>query len=93
MSVENPAYFDLKTVSLMRETLDDACACLRPQERETTSRTVLADAILALAAQGERNPERLIGASLAAASNIHKADAANALRSPFRYRRSFSIVL
>jgi len=65
MSVEKPAYFDLKTVSLMREALDDAWACLRPQERETTSRTVLAEAILALAAQGERNPDRLIDAALA----------------------------
>jgi hypothetical protein len=76
MSLEKPAYFDLKTVSLMREALDDAWACLRPQERETTSRTVLAEAILALAAQNERNPDRLIDAALAAASNRRKADAA-----------------
>ena len=34
LGVEKPAYFDLKTVSLMRETLEDAWACLRPQERE-----------------------------------------------------------
>jgi hypothetical protein len=75
MSVEEPTYFDLKTVFLMRETLDDAWACLRPQERETTSRTVLAEAILALAAQGERNPDRLLDAALTAASNRRKADA------------------
>jgi hypothetical protein len=76
MGVEKPAYFDLKTVSLMRETPDDAWAYLHPQERETTSRTVLAEAILALAAQGERNPNRLLDAALTAASNRRKADAA-----------------
>ena len=76
MGVETPAYFDLKTVSLLRETLDDAWACLRPQEREATSRTALAEAILALAAQGERNPDRLIDAALTAASDRRKADAA-----------------
>ncbi len=76
MGVEKPAYFDLATVSLMRETLEDAWACLRPQERETTSRTQLAEAILALAAKGERNPDRLLDAALMAAGNRRKADAA-----------------
>ncbi len=76
MSIEKPAYFDLKTVSLMRETLDDAWFCLRPRERETTSRTILAEAILASAAQGERNPDCLIDAALTAAGNRRKADAA-----------------
>ena len=75
MGIEKPTYFDLKTVSLMREALDDAWACLRPQERETTSRTALAEAILALAAQGERNPDRLLDAALTAAGNGSKADA------------------
>jgi hypothetical protein len=37
---------------------------------------LLAEAILALAAQGERNPDRLLDAELAAASNSRKADAA-----------------
>ena len=60
MDTEKPTYFDLKTVSLMRETVDDVWVCLRPQERETTSRSVLAEAVLALAAQGERNPDRLL---------------------------------
>ncbi len=76
MGVESPAYFDLKTVSLMREALDDAWACLRPHERATTSRSLLAEAILALAAQGERNPDRLIDVALAAAGNKPNSDAA-----------------
>ena len=47
MDPKKPAYFDLETVALLRETLDDAWACLRPQERATTSRTQLAEGILA----------------------------------------------
>lgn len=68
MDAKKPAYFDLDTVSLLRDVLDDAWACLRPQERATTSRTILAEGILTLAAQGERNPDRLIDAALMAAS-------------------------
>ena len=60
----------------MREVLDDAWAYLRPQERATTSRTQLAEEILAAAAQGERNQDRLIDAALIAVGNQRKADAA-----------------
>jgi hypothetical protein len=76
MDPKKPAYFDLETVALLRETLDDAWACLRPQERATMSRTQLAESILALAAEGERNPDRLLDAALLAASNLRQADAA-----------------
>jgi hypothetical protein len=76
MDEKKPVYFDLKTVSLLRDALDDAWACLRPQERETMSRTQLAEGILALAAEGERNPDRLIDAALMAASSLRHADAA-----------------
>ena len=75
MDQKKPAYFDLETVALLRETLDDAWACLRPQERATTSRTQLAEGILALAAEGERNPDRLIDAALMAAGSLSKAQA------------------
>ncbi len=78
MGVEKPVYFDLETVSLMRETLDDAWACLRPQERATMSRTQLAEGILALAAKGERNPDRLLDAALMAVGDPRNADAAGA---------------
>ncbi len=76
MDEKKPAYFDLETVALLRDALDDAWACLRPQERATTSRTQLAEGILALAAQGERNPDRLIDAALMAVGNRREADAA-----------------
>ena len=76
MDEKKPAYFDLETVALLRDALDDAWACLRPQERATTSRTILAEGILALAAQGERNPDRLIDAALMAVGNRREAEAA-----------------
>ena len=76
MDKKKPAYFDLETVALLRDALDDAWACLRPQERATTSRTQLAEGILALAAQGERNPDRLIDAALMAVGNRREADVA-----------------
>ena len=75
MDPKKPAYFDLETVALLRETLDDAWACLRPRERATTSRTQLAEGLLALAAEGERNPDRLIDAALMAAGSLSKAQA------------------
>jgi len=53
------ASFDPETLSLLRQTLDDAWKSLTPVQRATTSRTVLAERILKLAAKGERNPERL----------------------------------
>jgi hypothetical protein len=61
---KQPVSFDPETVSLLRETLDDAWGCLRPEQRATTSRTLLAEGILKLAAKGERNPERLRRAAL-----------------------------
>ena len=35
MDPMKPGNFDLETVALLRETLDNAWACLRPQERAT----------------------------------------------------------
>ena len=75
MDQNEPVYFDLETVALLREALDDAWACLRPQERATTSRTQLAGGILALAAEGERNRDRLIDAALMAAGSLSKTQA------------------
>ena len=76
MDPKKPEYFDLETVALLRETLDDAWACLRPQERATMSRTQLAEGILALAAEGERNPDCLLDAALMAAGNTSRVHAA-----------------
>jgi hypothetical protein len=51
---KEPVYFDLDTVALLRDALDDAWACLRPDQRATVSRTLLAEGILKSAAKGER---------------------------------------
>lgn len=64
MKSEKPVYFDIDTVLLLRETLEDAWACLRPEQTATTSKTLLAERILKAAAKGERDPERLIDAAL-----------------------------
>jgi hypothetical protein len=63
---KQPVSFDPETVSLLRETLDDAWGSLRPEQRAMTSRTLLAEGILKSAAKGERNPERLRHAAFTA---------------------------
>ncbi|HKA77369.1 MAG TPA: hypothetical protein VKD19_09705 [Pseudolabrys sp.] len=60
-----PAYFDLETVALLREILDDAWASLRPEQQATMLKTTLAERILNLAARGERDREQLLDAALA----------------------------
>ena len=59
-----PGQFDLQTVALLRETLDQAWASIRPEQQVNLNRTLLAEGILKLAAQGERNPHRLLDAAL-----------------------------
>jgi hypothetical protein len=66
MAVKESMYFDLKTVALLKESFDDAWACVPMEQRATTSRTLLAEGILRSAAKGERDPERLIDAALVA---------------------------
>ena len=61
---EKPAYFDLETIALLRETLEDAWASLRPEQRAATFKTTLAERILKLAAEGERDRDRLLDAAL-----------------------------
>lgn len=60
MNPMKPASFDLDTVALMRETLDEAWARIHPQHRATA----LAVRILETAAEGERDPQRLLDAAL-----------------------------
>ena len=43
MDEREPVYFDLETVALLRETLDDAWACLRPEQQAKMLRTTLAE--------------------------------------------------
>ena len=66
MDTKEPVYFDIDTVLLLRETLDDAWVCLRPEQRATMSKTLLAERILKSAAAGERDPQRLLDAALMA---------------------------
>jgi hypothetical protein len=65
VSDNQPIQFDLDTVLFLRETLDDAWACLRPAQRATTTRSELAERILKTAARGERNKKRLVDAAVA----------------------------
>ena len=51
--------FDAETVTLLRETLEDAWSCLRPEQQATMQKTALAERILKSAAQGERDRYRL----------------------------------
>ena len=60
------ANFNPETVSLLRAVLDDAWACLPPEQRATTSQSILAEGILKLAAEGGRNPKCLRDAALMA---------------------------
>jgi len=61
---ETPLYFDPETVAILRETLDDAWACLRPEQQATMLKTTLAERMLKSAAQGERDRDRLRDAAL-----------------------------
>ena len=61
---KEPTYFDLETVALLREVLEDAWALLRPEHRATMLKTALAERILKSAAQGERDRDRLLDAAL-----------------------------
>jgi hypothetical protein len=64
MDVRQPAYFDIETVSILKETLENAWASLLPDQRATMTRSLLAERILKAAADGERDRERLFDAAL-----------------------------
>ena len=61
---KKPAHFDLKTVALLRETLDEAWDAIPPEQQAGMLKTTLAERILKSAADGERDPERLRDAAL-----------------------------
>ena len=64
MVSKEPVYFDPETVSALREILDDAWARIPHAQQATMQKTTLAERILKLAAQGERDRERLLDAAL-----------------------------
>jgi hypothetical protein len=61
---ETPVYFDPETVAILRESLDNAWASLRPEQQAAMLKTTLAGRMLKSAAQGERDPDRLRDAAL-----------------------------
>ena len=61
---ETPMSFDPETVALLKETLEDAWAALRPEQQATMQKTALAERILKSAADGERDRKRLRDAAL-----------------------------
>jgi hypothetical protein len=67
MSIKEPVPLDLKTVSVVKEVLEDAWYSLSAEQQATISKTVLAERILQSAAKGERDRERLLAVALEAA--------------------------
>ena len=54
------AAFDPETIALLRAVLDEAWDSLNAQEQAQSSKSLLAERILHLAATGERDPVRLL---------------------------------
>jgi hypothetical protein len=73
MISRDTVYFDPETVTLLRETLDDAWACLSPELQATMQKTALAERILKSAARGERDRRRLRAAALDLAPPMFRA--------------------
>jgi hypothetical protein len=59
-----PMHFDPETITVLRETLDDAWGRLRPDLQARMLKTTLAERILKSAANGERDRKRLLHAAL-----------------------------
>jgi hypothetical protein len=51
--------YDPETIALLRMVLDAAWDALLPEQQARTSKSILAQRMLKLAAQGERDPIRL----------------------------------
>lgn len=64
MAVNEPVPLDLKTVSVLKEVLEDAWYSLGAEQQARMSKTLLAERILTSAAKGERDRERLLAAAL-----------------------------
>ena len=60
--------FDPDTITLLRTVLDEAWDALPPTRQARTSRTAIAQRLLALAADGERDPQRLRAAAMTPAT-------------------------
>ena len=60
------AHFDPETIEIMKAVLDDAWAALSPSQQRAVPKAHLAERILAAAANGERDPARLLARALIA---------------------------
>jgi hypothetical protein len=60
------AHFDPETIEMMKAVLEDAWAALSPSQQRGLQKSHLAERILAAAANGERDPVRLLARALAA---------------------------
>jgi hypothetical protein len=67
MATKEAVPLNLKTVRVVKEVLEDAWYSLSAEQQATMSKTVLAERILASAAKGERDRERLLAVALEAA--------------------------
>jgi len=67
MSIKEPVPLDLKTVSVVKEVLEDAWCSLSVEQQTTIPKTILAERILQSASKGERDRERLLAVALEAA--------------------------
>ena len=56
---EFPPHHDPDTIGMLRRVLDDAWAALSPQQQTQANKSVMAQKLLKLAADGERDPTRL----------------------------------
>ena len=68
MAIKEPVPLDLKTVSILKEVLEDAWYNLSAEQQAMMSKTVLAERILRSAPKGERSRDRLLAAALTIAA-------------------------
>jgi len=59
MTNPDSTYFEPETIELLKSTLEEAWASLPSSRQRTVLKTELAERILAAAASGERDPDRL----------------------------------
>jgi hypothetical protein len=58
------AHFDPEAIEIMKAVLDDAWAALSPSQQRALPKAHLAERILSAAANGERDPVRLLARAL-----------------------------
>lgn len=70
MTSVGPTAFDPETIQTLRLALDQAWDSLPADERPFTSKSLLAQRILTLAAQGERDPARLRACAILSSAKV-----------------------